>query len=58
MIVEFCTSLNHQKIQAHVTVVLQFFKNVFFPYHAEQLAKFDLKVVGWKHIQQMCMQLA
>lgn len=29
-----------------MTISLQFYKNVFFPYHEEQLVKFDLKVVG------------
>lgn len=38
------------------TISLQLYKNDFLPYHEEQLVKFDLKVLGWKHTQQMCMQ--
>lgn len=56
MTVELCTLLIRQKIQARVIISLQFYKNDFLPYHEEQLVKFDLKVVGWKHTQQMCMQ--
>lgn len=56
MIVEFCTLLNYYKIQALMTMSLQVSKNAFSPYREEQIAKFDPKVAGWKHTQQMYMQ--
>lgn len=56
MMVEFYTLLNYYKIQALMTMFLQVSKNAFSPYREEQIAKFDLKVVGWKHTQQMYKQ--
>lgn len=56
MMVEFCTLLNYYKIQALMTMFLQVSKNAFSPYREEQIAKFDLKVAGWKHTQQMYKQ--